>query len=152
MPTQDPDVKLLGSLSIATGAQALARWFRDRTDKTLSMPFTRSTSDGAELTKDDIGRLGEDLADRYLRTQEKMKTLRRNFRAPKGGEVDLVCRHEDTLVFIEVKTRTSKAFGRPLDAVNEDKQRLIVRGAIEWLRLLRYPDILFRFMPNERFL
>ena len=78
-----------------------------------------------------------------------MKVLRQNFRAPKGGEVDLICRHDDALVFIEVKTRTFTAFGRPLDAVTVDKQRLITRGAIEWLRLLRYPDILFRFDVME---
>ena len=71
--------------------------------------------------------------------------LRRNFRAPGGGEVDLVCRHGDTLVFAEVKTRRSEEMGRPLDAVDGKKQRLIRQGALYWLRLLEMPDITFRF-------
>ncbi len=73
--------------------------------------------------------------------------LRRNFRARGGGEVDIVCRDkpENTLVFIEVKTRSSTEFGRPADAVKKDKRELITRGALAWLRLLDNPDILFRF-------
>lgn len=71
--------------------------------------------------------------------------LYRNFRAPQGGEVDIVCRHRDVLTFVEVKTRTSEAFGRPADAVGPDKQRLIQRGAHEWMRLLGRPKIKFRF-------
>lgn len=73
------------------------------------------------------------------------KVLYRNFRAPKGGEVDLVCRDGDTLVFVEVKTRSSEAFGAPAEAVTRAKQRLITRGALAWLKLLGSPDILFRF-------
>ena len=77
--------------------------------------------------------------------QNGRKVLHRNFRAPRGGEVDIVCRHKDVLVFVEVKTRTSDEFGRPADAVNADKERLIQRGANEWLRLLGRPKIKFRF-------
>lgn len=91
-----------------------------------------------------MGLLGEDLAEVWLRRNGR-KVLYRNFRAPHGGEVDIVCRHKDALVFTEVKTRTSDAFGRPADAVNPDKQRLIQRGASEWMRLLGRPKIKFRF-------
>jgi putative endonuclease len=73
------------------------------------------------------------------------KVLYRNFRAPQGGEVDIVCRHGDTLVFVEVKTRSNLDFGRPAEAVGRDKQHLVAKGALAWLRLLRNPDILFRF-------
>jgi putative endonuclease len=59
--------------------------------------------------------------------------------------VDIVARHGDVLTFVEVKTRTSSAFGRPADAVTPDKQRLIQRGALAWLRLLGNPKIKFRF-------
>lgn len=95
--------------------------------------------------KQEVGKLGERLAARFLKKEEGMKILHRNFKAPKGGELDLVCRDGDTLVFAEVKTRTSLRFGRPVEAVNKKKQRLIVRGALEWLRLLDHPDLLFRF-------
>ena len=73
------------------------------------------------------------------------KILYRRFRAKKGGEVDLVCRHGDTLVFAEVKTRSNLEHGRPYEAVDADKRRLILQGADAWLRLLHHPDILYRF-------
>jgi len=93
-----------------------------------------------------LGRRGEELAVRFLRCNG-CKILRRNFRAPHGGEVDVVCRDKrhNELVFVEVKTRSQEAFGRPLDAVDEKKRRLIIRGAMQWLRLLEMPDITFRF-------
>ena len=91
-----------------------------------------------------LGRWGEDHAARHLR-RLGWKILRRNFRAPHGGEVDLVCRDHETLVFAEVKTRRSEELGRPLDAVDRKKQQLIRRGAIHWLRLLNMPDLTFRF-------
>ena len=56
-----------------------------------------------------------------------------------------MCRDNDTLVFIEVKTRTREDFGRPLEAVDRAKQKRISRGALAWLRMLENPDILFRF-------
>lgn len=102
-------------------------------------------SKGRALDKDEIGRLGEDLAARFLRRREGMKVLYRNFRAKKGGEVDIVCRDREVLVFVEVKTRTSLAFGRPVEAVTPAKQELITKGALEWLRLLDFPKINFRF-------
>lgn len=71
--------------------------------------------------------------------------LYRNYRAPKGGELDIVCRHGIVLAFVEVKTRTSTAFGRPAAAVTPAKQKLIVRGAEGWLRLLRDREIPWRF-------
>jgi putative endonuclease len=73
------------------------------------------------------------------------KILYRNFRGRRGGEIDIVCRDGDTLVFVEVKTRTSENFGRPIAAVDRDKQRRISQGGLAWLRLLDNPDVLFRF-------
>lgn len=75
----------------------------------------------------------------------------RNFRPGQAlgrrgrGEIDLVCRHGETLVFVEVKTRRSDAFAGPAEAVNRAKQRRMIAGALSWLRLLKNPDILFRF-------
>jgi len=91
-----------------------------------------------------LGRIGEDLAYHSLR-QDGLKVLYRNFRAPNGGEVDIVCRDGETLVFVEVKTRSSEDFGRPMDAVDAEKQGLVARGGIGWLRLLGFPKILIRF-------
>lgn len=93
-----------------------------------------------------LGRRGENLAVVHLKTHGH-KILRRNFRAPHGGEVDIVCRDKarNELVFIEVKTRSSDQFGDPHEAVDAKKRQLILRGAMAWLRMLDMPDIIFRF-------
>ena len=90
------------------------------------------------------GARGEKLACRYLK-RSGYKILLRNFRGRIGGEIDVVCRDKDTLVFVEVKTRGREDFGRPFEAVDWDKQKRISRGALAWLRMLDNPDILFRF-------
>ncbi len=90
------------------------------------------------------GARGEKLASRHLR-RNGYKILFRNFRGRTGGEIDLVCRDHDTLVFVEVKTRTREDFGRPIAAVDRRKQKRIARGGLAWLRMLDNPDILFRF-------
>ena len=131
---------LAASLWKAIGGERLTCWWRDWRHDPLATPVQLG-----ELNKDDIGRLGEALAAHFLRRQEMMKVLRQNFRAPQGGEVDIVCRHGEALAFVEVKTRTSTAFGRPIEAVDAEKQQLIARGALEWLRLLSRTDVLFRF-------
>lgn len=94
----------------------------------------------------ELGRTGENLAARHLR-RNGYKVLFRNFRGPHGGEVDIVCRDkkEKKLVFIEVKTRTSEEYGRPITAVDQSKQFLIARGALAWLRLLEDQEVPFRF-------
>ncbi len=84
------------------------------------------------------------MAARQLR-REGCKVLYRHFRGRQGGEIDLVCRDRDVLVFVEVKTRTREDFGRPLEAITAAQQRRISLGALAWLRLLGNPDILFRF-------
>jgi putative endonuclease len=84
------------------------------------------------------------LACRFLR-RNGYKILYRNFKGRSGGEIDVVCRENDTLVFVEVKTRTREDFGRPIEAVDRQKQRRISRGGLNWLRMLDNPDILFRF-------
>jgi putative endonuclease len=90
------------------------------------------------------GALGEKLARRFLR-RKGYKILYQNFRGRSGGEIDIVARDDDTLVFVEVKTRGREDFGRPVTAVDWQKQRRISRGGLAWLRLLDDPDILFRF-------
>jgi putative endonuclease len=90
------------------------------------------------------GQRGEKLACRFLR-RNGYKILYRNFRGCSGGEIDIVCRDNDTLVFVEVKTRTREDFGRPVAAVDRQKQKRISRGGLAWLRMLDNPDILFRF-------
>jgi putative endonuclease len=91
-----------------------------------------------------LGTRGEKLACQFLK-RSGYKILYRNFRGRTGGEIDIVCRDRDTLVFVEVKTRTREDFGRPFEAIDRDKRKRISRGGLAWLRLLGDPDILFRF-------
>ena len=109
----------------------------------LNRPFQRTLLQ-EPLSHLEIGRLGEDLAARWLRKHGRT-VLYRNFASPSGGEVDIVCRHRDTLTFVEVKTRTRLDHRRPADAVTQEKQHLIQRGARAWLRLLKQPVAAFRF-------
>ena len=76
-----------------------------------------------------LGREGEAAARAYLE-RRGVRILVQNFRCA-AGEIDLIGRTRDTLVFIEVKTRTSGAFGPPHLAVHLRKQRQIVRAA-QW--------------------
>src|SRR5207247_4282354 len=87
---------------------------------------------------------GEKLACRDLK-RSGYKILLRNFRGRTGGEIDVVCRENDTLVFVEVKTRGGEDFGRPVEAVDREKRKRISRGALAWMRMLDNPDIFFRF-------
>ncbi|PAW84890.1 MAG: hypothetical protein B9S33_10790, partial [Pedosphaera sp. Tous-C6FEB] len=67
------------------------------------------------------GRLGERAAKAHLQAQG-LKFLTANFRSPRG-EIDLVFRDADCLVFVEVKTRSSETWTRPAAAVNARKKR-----------------------------
>lgn len=96
------------------------------------------------LSHIEVGALGEKVAAVYLKSLG-FKILYSNYRGPKGGELDLVAREGESLVFIEVKTRRKKGKGRPLDAVNLEKQALIERGAQAWLKLLGRRDMVWRF-------
>ncbi len=76
-----------------------------------------------------LGRRGEDLAHRYLRSLGYV-VVARNYR-PAGGEVeaDIVARQGETVIFVEVKSRASGDFGSPDRAIGADKQKNIVRAA-----------------------
>lgn len=113
-------------------------WVRVRSTVARSSRLLSSSSRLTNLSSQQIGDLGEKIAAKYLQSIG-WKLLYRNFRAPKGGEVDLVFRGGESrklLIFAEVKTRTRRDFGRPMRAVNTEKKALISRGATEWLRLL----------------
>ncbi len=89
------------------------------------------------------GRLGERAAKRYLK-KAGLKFLYANFRGEQG-EIDLIFREKEILIFVEVKTRSSEAWRRPAAAVNRDKQRKIVATARDYLRLLERSDIPVRY-------
>ena len=84
--------------------------------------------------RDNPGRLGEDLAHRYLRSHG-CTIVARNYRTLSGsGEIDIVAWQGDTLVFVEVKTRGTADFGEPERAVDVQKRDHIRRAAQDYLR------------------
>lgn len=115
-----------------------------RFSRLLNSPSRLTDATGAPRDNQWIGRHGEDIAASYLRA-ERHVILARNFRGRRKGEVDIVARDGNLLLFIEVKTRRAPTLIRPLDAVDKSKQTLIERGANEWLRKLRTRDIPWRF-------
>jgi putative endonuclease len=91
------------------------------------------------------GRLGEDLAHRFLR-RHGLTIVARNFHQRAGrGELDIVAWDRQTLVFVEVKTRASAEFGDPGRAVGTDKERDLRRAAGEYLRRCGTPSEQARF-------
>jgi len=80
--------------------------------------------------KDDLGRRGERLAENHLLARG-YRFLERNWRC-RHGEIDLVVRDGDALVFVEVKTRSSTTFGHPFEAITPVKLARLRRLAREW--------------------
>ena len=80
------------------------------------------------------GRMGEDLAHRYLR-RHGCTVVARNYRTRSGsGEVDIVAWHGPTLVFVEVKTRSTEEYGAPERAVDAEKMFRVQRAANDYAR------------------
>ena len=89
------------------------------------------------------GELGERAAKKFLQ-KLGLKFLAANFRSERG-EIDLIFRDDDCLVFAEVKTRSSEDWTRPAAAVDARKRRLLSQTALDYLRLLKNPEVKFRF-------
>jgi putative endonuclease len=79
-----------------------------------------------------LGAEGEAEAVRYLK-KKGYRVIERNYRTPLG-EIDIIARDEDILVFIEVKTRASDCYGLPFEAVDRVKRRKIRNLALLYLK------------------
>lgn len=84
------------------------------------------------VTRHDKGKKGEILAAEYLE-QHGLKMVAQNFRCPLG-EIDLIGRDGKTIVFIEVKSRSTTSYGLPQDAVTRSKQRRLTHLARWYLK------------------
>jgi putative endonuclease len=89
------------------------------------------------------GALGERAAKAHLQ-KLGLKFLTANFRSPRG-EIDLIFRDDDCLVFVEVKARSSESWIRPAAAVNARKRRLLSQCGLDYLKLLNQPQVKIRF-------
>ena len=86
------------------------------------------------MTKErlDLGKRGEELA---LKKVKRLgyKCIARNYRCPLG-EIDLIAKDGDCLVFIEIKTRKGKTLGYAKEAVNERKKRQLTKVALAYMK------------------
>lgn len=88
-------------------------------------------NEGAHNTTRRRGEEAEQLAAEYLQ-QQGLQLIQRNFRV-RGGEIDLICRDGRTLVFVEVRLRTHRAFGGARDSIAYGKQQRILLAARHYL-------------------
>jgi putative endonuclease len=91
----------------------------------------------------DLGLTGEELA---LREIERLgyRCIARNYRCALG-EVDLVARDGDTLVFVEIKTRRGKTLGYAKEAVTARKKRQLSKVALAYMKAAKCPEAKARF-------
>ena len=95
------------------------------------------------MNRRSIGAQGEADARVFL-TQKGAKILEANYRRP-TGEIDIIARLGKTLLFVEVKRRSSLRYGRPAEAVDRQKQAHILRTAQLYLQENRLGDVPVRF-------
>jgi len=89
------------------------------------------------------GRRAEDLAAAYLE-RAGLRIVARNWRRPEG-ELDIVADHDGTCVFVEVRSRTGRELGHPLESVTPAKQAQVIRAARLYLREILTHAKAYRF-------
>lgn len=90
------------------------------------------------------GLWGEELAARML-AQKGYKILGTRVRLDARDEIDITARDDETLVFVEVKTRKTEHYGRPAAFVNRGKRHALSRAAVRYLKRIKFPAVNFRF-------
>ena len=103
------------------------------------------------MNKRKFGIIGEKIAQDYLRNED-YKILETNFYT-RRGEIDIIAKDKDeTIVFVEVKTRTSLEFGNPAEAVSYSKIEHILKTAKYYLYVNKIKDTSIRFDVIEVFI
>ncbi len=90
-----------------------------------------------------IGDQGEQKAADFLE-KKGFVILARNF-CVRGGEIDLVAKKGEEIVFVEVKTRSSETFGHPLESITPTKIKRLSRAAWDFLETQQWERASFRF-------
>ncbi len=124
------------------GVPALAGVFKKIGGDRLKVGVRTGSKEAPHLT---MGRWGEKQAEKFLK-KAGYKILGRRVRVGRHDEIDLIARQgDDTMVFVEVKTRKNEHYGRPAAAVNREKRHKLSRAAMTFLqrRKLRPPYIRF---------
>jgi len=106
------------------------------------------------LDRQKTGKRGEEIALSFLK-KKGYKIVEQNYRCV-FGEIDIVARHKGDIVFIEVKSRKSEAFGNPEEAVGFNKQRKISKIALNYLNEkslndhdARFDVVAIKLLPDE---
>ena len=103
----------------------------------------------------ELGKIGEDIASKYL-SKNNYEIIERNFRC-KQGEIDIIAKEKDEIVFIDVKTRSSVVCGRPSEAVDETKQKHIKKATKYYIYLNKLEnyyiriDVIEVYFKNNKF-
>lgn len=96
-----------------------------------------------DLYKKILGRSGENRAVKFIK-KAGLKVLERNYRT-RTGEIDIIAKDGDEIVFVEVKTRSGDGYGAPAEAVDAFKQKKYAAVASEYLRSEELFDCPCRF-------
>ncbi len=94
------------------------------------------------MSNQSFGQIGETAAGEYLKNRG-YKILARNFRT-RWGEIDIVAKDGECLVFAEVKTRANERYGAPEEAVTRTKQQHLVKAAQIYLSQTKQSHALWR--------
>lgn len=89
------------------------------------------------------GAMGEEIASKYLMSKDYI-ILERNYRN-KIGEIDIIAKKSELIVFVEVKTRTSTNYGYAYEAVNKKKQTKIINTALCYIKQYNLKNFQIRF-------
>lgn len=89
-----------------------------------------------------LGQTGEDVAEIYL-LKKDYKIIERNFSC-RQGEIDIIAKDKNELVFIEVKTRTNRTYGKPIDAITYYKKKHMLKSIQFYLYLKRLENAFIR--------
>ena len=83
------------------------------------------------MNREEVGKLGEELARKFLK-KRGYRIRETNFRC-RGGEIDIVARQKDYLVFVEVRTKSSLDFGTPEDSITQSKKGKLIASALTYI-------------------
>lgn len=102
------------------------------------------------MNNKEIGKIGENIAAQYLE-KRGYQIIERNFQC-KIGEIDIITKDKDEIVFVEVKSRKVLSYGKPADAVNSIKKKHIYRAAQYYLLIHNQLDTYTRIDVIEVYL
>ncbi|QEK13626.1 YraN family protein [Crassaminicella thermophila] len=94
-----------------------------------------------------LGVLGEKIASEYLQ-KKHYRIIKSNFKC-RFGEIDIIAYKNDTYIFVEVKTRSSLSFGRPIEAINTTKKNHLLKSGQYYIQISNLKDCNFRFDAIE---